>query len=69
MKKKIAVSIFLLLTCLTLTITLQNSQAEESNVTLFNIEALTNTENELYVCFGIGSLDCPNSMVKVLYIK
>lgn len=69
MKKKIAVSIFLLLTCLTLTMNLQNSKAEEQNVTMYNIEALANTESSLYICYGIGSLDCPNSNQKVLYIK
>lgn len=68
MKKKIVVSIFLLLTCITLTMNLEKSQAKEANVTMQNIEVLTNSETTSNACYGVGSLDCPYSKNKVLYI-
>lgn len=68
MKKKKCVLVILLLACFVLTINLQNSQAEEVNVSIQNVEALTNSETISEACYGVGSLDCPYSKNKVLYI-
>jgi len=42
---------------------------EESYVTLKNIEALAdNGENFLYECLSFGSIECPNSPIKVKFV-
>ena len=43
--------------------------ANINEVTLANVEALANEEDPTVICHHIGSLDCPNSRVKVLYTE
>jgi|GEM_PF-1890033 len=38
-------------------------------VTLDNIEALASGEDSDTKCFLLGSIDCPHSSVKVMYIQ
>ncbi|GGC22352.1 hypothetical protein GCM10011386_12870 [Parapedobacter defluvii] len=38
-------------------------------VTLNNIEALASGEDSDTKCFLLGSVDCPHSAIKVLYIR
>lgn len=38
------------------------------SLTLTNIEVLANSEDPDKICKFIGSVDCPNSEIKVLYI-
>ena len=53
-----------------LNVNLQWKHAEQDKlgITMSNIEALASGENEGVFCTGPGSLDCPMSIVKVLYI-
>ncbi len=61
----------LLSATITLNLNLQNNSSNEKawNITLENVEALASTEESNQSCYYYGSLDCPKSPVKVLYIK
>jgi len=50
-----------------LTITVKHFN-NNSSITLQNIEALSYAETVNNLCYGIGSLDCPNSHEKVKFV-
>ncbi|WP_080904343.1 hypothetical protein [Parabacteroides sp. Marseille-P3160] len=62
------------LTCISLVIltttfsTDLNSAGRPTGGVIDNIEALSNGENPVHLCLYIGSLDCPTSSIKVMYI-
>ena len=43
--------------------------ANISEVTLANVEALARAEDPNVICYFGGSIDCPISRVKVLYVR
>lgn len=45
-----------------------HADVDKLGITMSNIEALASGENQGVFCTGSGSLDCPTSIVKVLYI-
>lgn len=42
----------------------KKSVLKVNGVTLYNIEALANTETSTCICIGVGSIDCPSSKEK-----
>jgi len=42
---------------------------EKSQITLRNVEALAGSESYGKLCEFLGSVDCPNSSIKVLYLE
>lgn len=46
-----------------------NSSENVKTLTFLNVEALAETESSKYTCYGLGSLDCPQSEDKVKFIR
>lgn len=73
MKKSTKLSLLFLITVTTvigLTATFSNDNEKKiDELTLQNIEALSAGENNGFVeCFGKGSVICPNTGIKVVYV-
>lgn len=45
------------------------SDGNKTEITLANIEALAQGEDSGKICESIGSVDCPRSHIKVLYVQ
>lgn len=54
--------------CLNVNLQWNADEQGKLGVTMSNIEALANSENDSRECYYSGSLDCPKSGVKVKYI-
>ncbi len=54
---------------LSVNIQYSNAGMNHVKVTLANVEALANDESPGLICTGLGSVDCPASSIKVLYIE
>jgi len=54
--------------CLNINLQWNISEHEKLAITMNNIEALANGENQEMFCRNLGSLDCPRSTIKVKYI-
>lgn len=71
MKKKISLSVLLLVVTLSIVI-LKRANKEttaENPIVTANVEALATGEGTLIKCYSIGCLICPVNGVKVAYIK
>lgn len=70
MKKYLIMLSACLVIILVLNINLQwnNTDQDKFGITLSNIEALANSENDPRECYYSGSLDCPRYANKVKYI-
>lgn len=62
---KITVILYVLFLCAIVFNASQVLSQDISQLTMQNIEALSNTESNTFHCFGLGSVDCPNSRIKV----
>ncbi|HBC39432.1 NVEALA domain-containing protein [Petrimonas sulfuriphila] len=69
-KKKVILSLFMAVSVLSLVYLKSQRNGIKSELVLSNIEALASGEdNQIYQCFGIGSLDCPQISTKVAFIR
>lgn len=69
MKKIIYLLSVLILVAISFNLTIVvNHLNSVSYLTLQNIEALSYAETVNELCCGIGSLDCPNSQIKVKFV-
>lgn len=71
MKKKISLSVLLLVVTLSIVILKRASKetTAENPIVAANVEALATGEGSLIKCYSIGCLVCPVNGVKVAYIK
>ena len=71
MKKKISLSVLLLVVTLSIVVLKKASQetTDENPIVAANVEALATGEGSLIKCYSIGCLICPVNGVKVAYIK
>jgi hypothetical protein len=67
MKKRAFLFSVLICLCL-MTVNISINESKKFSVVMNNIEALANDENCRAKCVGLGSLDCPYSKDKVLYM-
>ena len=71
MKKKISLSVLLLVVTFSIVVLKKASQetTDENPRVAANVEALATGEGTLIKCYSIGCLICPVNGVKVAYIK
>ncbi|MDD3323188.1 MAG: NVEALA domain-containing protein [Paludibacter sp.] len=69
MKKAFYSLLTLVVFVTTLNVKVNNHSRQLSDITLQNIETLSYAESSEVRCYGTGSVDCPGSKVKVLYVS
>ncbi|MBE8722324.1 NVEALA domain-containing protein [Sphingobacterium pedocola] len=70
MKKYLTVLACCVAIGIALNVSLQfQSDSNKAGITLANNEALAQGENSGKICESFGSVDCPHSTIKVLYVQ